>query len=59
MDIYCPLYLIFKENQVAFEQGMLLNMGQILTLHIVLGILLLRVFCKSALDIPTLPEENR
>ena len=50
----------FKENQVAFEQGMLLNMGQILSIpYIVLGILLFTGLLQSALDIPTLPEENR
>lgn len=42
----------FKENQVAFEQGMLLNMGQILSIPMmIMGILLVfreQVFQKSS-----------
>jgi prolipoprotein diacylglyceryltransferase len=49
----------FKENQVAFEQGMLLNMGQLLSIpYILLGVLLFTGVLQSALGIPKLPKEN-
>ena len=61
LDIHCSLPSeFFKENQVAFEQGMLLNMGQLLSIpYIILGVLLFTGVLQSALGIPKLPKENR
>ena len=39
----------FKENQVAFENGMILNMGQLLSIPFILAGILLLVFSKKNL----------
>ena len=43
------IFAFLKENQVAFEQGMMLNMGQILSIPLVLTgiVLLVRIYVNK------------
>lgn len=50
--IFCARFIIefFKENQSAFEQGMILNMGQLLSIPLILwGLYLLFINNKSSI----------
>lgn len=51
----------FKENQEAFEEGMALNMGQILSIPFVLwGIYLIyRAFTRPPIDLPAPPQPKK
>lgn len=49
---------LFKENQVNFEEGMLLNMGQLLSIPLVLagGLLVLRALKNGPQEAPPSPQ---
>ena len=51
----------FKENQEAFEEGMALNMGQILSIPFVLwGVYLIyRAFNRPPVDLPAPPQPKK
>ena len=60
MDIFGRFILEILKESSCFRTGYVTKLGQILSIpYIVLGILLFTGLLQSALDIPTLPEENR